>query len=68
MSAAPTLHEEIQRLRRKFHLKLSQKRGLLIGENDLANVGVGRTDESIQGHCERLSLWRRVFPFAKRGE
>jgi hypothetical protein len=68
MNAAPSLSEEIQRLRRKFHLKLSQKRGLLIDERDLTDVATSKTDESIQGYCERLSLWRRMFSFARKGE
>lgn len=63
MNVVPSLSEEIQHLRRKFHVKLSRKRGLLIDDNDLPHMAAGRTDESIQGYCERLSLWRRLFPF-----
>lgn len=54
------LSEEINNLRKKFHLKLANKRGLSIKQEDLINMH-GYKDDIIQLRLERVSLLRQFF-------
>lgn len=53
-----TLADEIALLKRRFHLKLANRRGLVITEGDLATINSRSDDAAIQEYCSRLSRYR----------
>jgi hypothetical protein len=68
MSTKHNLKEEIQKLRRNFHLKLAVKRGLIIREDDLHKFSPRTSDNRLQNRCSRLSMWRRAIFFLSAGK
>jgi hypothetical protein len=58
------LTESLELLRRRFHLKLSKRRGLIISENDLIHLG-DKDDISVQNRLERLSILRALLSFGR---
>lgn len=68
MSSKHLLKDEIQKLRRNFHLKLAVKRGLIIREDDLQKFSAKTSDSRLQNRCSRLSMWRRALFFLSAGK
>lgn len=68
MSETDPLANEIKKLRRCFHLRLSYKRGLLVREVDLPEAKLHHKDDAVQSRLEKLSLWRQLVSFIKRKE
>lgn len=60
-----TIKNNLTLLRKRFHVSLAKKRGLLINAGDLPEERMSGTDDFIQKHLERISFWRRLSFFAK---
>ncbi len=61
MENVKILSDEINNLRKNFHIKLSKKRGLIIRTKDSVKIKCIQNDQEIQQGLERLSIIRRVI-------
>jgi hypothetical protein len=56
-----TLDRTILIARKNFHLKLAQKRGLVVNKRDIDAIDKSYTDINVQKNLERASLWRKLL-------
>ncbi len=62
------LSSELKQLKRNFHAKLANKRGLFINDNDLLKISEASNDMDVQNHFERVSFVRRMLSLFKKEE